>query len=384
MGRRADERIERYFDNITGSNPRVLEGYGGTNVIYQGDVLYSYGWHFELARLLRDANGDPHGFLLNGDLFSVTTSQHQATTRTCARDTGLPTIIVPYAALNAARIDNESIEIVNARGDRFETIYHKAATVSGPFEKMDDPSGATERAHRWIWSDDGRQELREVDVPAQVDDLERRRVNERNWTVATWDPNDEVWRWETQRHWLGDSTFRARVRGDQHKTRFLSSFDHQEARPLYFLCELPAWSSASTVEEAYEDLKPRIVKDAEANGLTVSRQGDMFAVPTELTTREVKALTPYGKGRIVKRPRFGVLGTRHTASEIVFATEGRVYARGLLYHEPDQFRERDHARRKMGDGRTWHLLTRNTVPRQEARRRRQRERSTDDGQLSRL
>lgn len=155
----------------------------------------------------------------------------------------------------------------------------------------------------------------------------------------------------------GEYAVRERI---ERRVRFLSSFDYNERTPLYFLCELPR-GKVATVEEAYELLKPRLVQMAEAGGIEVERQGDIFAVPTGLTTKEVKRLTPRGKGRIVKRP--AVLGTNHEPSEVMFATGNRVYARGCLYHAPGQWREPDHARRKMGDGKTWHLLMRNTVPR---------------------
>jgi hypothetical protein len=115
-----------------------------------------------------------------------------------------------------------------------------------------------------------------------------------------------------------------------------------------------------TVEDAYDALKPEIVRTAEGAGLEITRQGDIFAVPTELTTREVRRIG-YGDGRSLKRAK--VLETDHSASEVVFAPGGRVYARGCLYHDVGGWRDSDHARRRMGNGKAWHLLARNTVPR---------------------
>ena len=46
--------------------------------------------------------------------------------------------------------------------------------------------------------------------------------------------------------------------------------------------------------------------------------------------------------------------------------DGTTYARGTMYHEPDiinDLRPADHARVKLAD-KTWHLVVRNTVPRQ--------------------
>lgn len=137
------------------------------------------------------------------------------------------------------------------------------------------------------------------------------------------------------------------------RSKYLSAFDHNEAREVYFLCEMPR-TSASTVDEAFEALKPNEVVSAEAAGLTPQRQGDIFAIPTAYTTKELKS-----RGEVVKRPH--VLGTNHTATEVVVTSEG-TYARGTLRHEPGGFRDADHARIKLGDGKTWHRLVKNTVP----------------------
>jgi hypothetical protein len=60
-----------------------------------------------------------------------------------------------------------------------------------------------------------------------------------------------------------------------------------------------------------------------------------------------------------------LLGTAHTATHVCTMPDGTQYGRGTMYHDPalmGEDRERDHARRKMGDGKTWHLIVKNTVP----------------------
>lgn len=371
------DRAERWMDRALGRTDRDLAPRG--TVYYVGDTIYSYGEHFPMAIVMRERPraederfwgarhsptvGKPSWVLINGDRFSVTTSGHQGLVRSVIARSWLPSIIVPFTALSAANIEPATIEIGEVREDRQETIYHEAEHVSGGHVMVDDPNGRTEKAVRYCRPEGKDWGKHEIDVAVQVPDPTRRYVSSRsNWPIA--ELHDGLWHWETTRHWLGDSTFRARANG--RRRRFLSSFDYQEAQPLYFLCELPRSSKAETVEQAYEDLKPQSVKDAEAAGLLPTRQGDMFAIPTELTTKQVKLLTPHRKGRIVKRPKRGLLGTNHTASEVMFATHGRVYARGLLYHAPGEHRPPDHARRKMGDGKTWHLLVKNTVPRAQA------------------
>lgn len=376
------DRAARWMDRALGRADRDLGEHG--SVFYIEDTIYSYGTHFAMAVIMREKpkaepgyadryspmTGEPRWVLVNGDSYSITTSGHQGMVRGIIARSGLPSIIIPFSALDAAGIERTSIDPLHVRPDRQEEIPHSADEVTGAHMMMDDPSGATrteeymDYTNRLPATDErphGGYATAEREVPVRVDDPNRRRVNERSYNVAE-RGEDGRWYWTTTRHWLGDSLFAAKARG--RRARYLSSFDYQEARPLYFLCELPRTPVVSTVEEAFEALKPNAVKDAEQAGLTVSRQGDMFAIPTDMNTAEVKTLTPYGKGRIVKRPNGGLLGTNHSASEVIFATEGRVYARGLLYHEPEAWRQPDHARRKMGDGNTWHLLIRNTVPRQ--------------------
>lgn len=91
-----------------------------------GDSIYSYGTHFEMGRVLRDAKGKPRGWLLNGDRYSNTTSGHQSRVRgaLAVADTGLPSVIIPYEALGAAGVDLDSVEIIEATSDRFESIEH--------------------------------------------------------------------------------------------------------------------------------------------------------------------------------------------------------------------------------------------------------------------
>jgi hypothetical protein len=228
--------------------------------------------------------------------------------------------------------------------------------------------------------------------------------------VRTDDDGVTHYEWTTHRHWLGESLIRAKVTwtkrvkcprcdgtgriygplreyerpqcrtcwGDATISKqshrwayFLSGFDHAEARPLYFLCELPRGVKPTTVAEAYEALKPDPVKLAEQMGRPVERQGDIFAIPTQLDAKVLKA-----KGaRIARRKvdkehtrtwrRVGdfpyILNTNHTATEVAYLPDGVTLARGTMYHDPAD-RPQDHARHKLGDGKTWHIVIKNTVP----------------------
>src|SRR5205807_5656196 len=140
---------------------------------------------------------------------------------------------------------------------------------------------------------------------------------------------DGRWTWSTSRHWLGASLLRAddTISDPGHgrtATRtgfFLSAFDVQESRPHYLLCQLPHGSEPDSVADALDALKPPEVIAAEAAGLPVTRQGDVFAIPTTLRTRHLPG----------KRERGAhLLHVSHTATEVCVADDGTTYARGTL------------------------------------------------------
>lgn len=171
---------------------------------------------------------------------------------------------------------------------------------------------------------------------------------------------------ERHRHWLGGSLLKCKIRtrrytDDGFKTSirtafFISDFDANEPNPLYFFCELPRGSKPTTLAEAIECLKPEPVLLAEAEGRLVQRQGDIFAI--ELATVDRKALRAAG----ATFERMGeLLHTNHVATDVAHLPNGVTVARGTLHHKP-QGRRPDHIRQKLGDGKTWFVIVRNTVP----------------------
>lgn len=358
----------------------------GSRVSAVGDKILSYHW-WEMARSVRTAAGMPKFWLINGDTYSRSTSGHQGDVRAAIQKSNLPQLIVPYSALDAAGIERDSILPLEVTEDRWVTYTRRAAELP---ENRDPVYIGTHEATLsntrretvtaryegsvWVWED-----VRHVlgdsvfsarvsehrDRPATSEEIaifERRAAWNRAVSDAHWPESDSVQFAALVREFQGepewpDFEMRSGQLVREHRTRrakFLSSFDYQEAQPLYFLCELPR-SNVQTVDEAYELLKPPAVKAAFDSGLPVARQGDIFAIPTSLTTRELKS-----RAREVGK-RLALLGGTHTASEVIVTNEG-TYARGVLYHDPGEWRERDHARRKMGNGRTWHRILKNTVP----------------------
>lgn len=86
-----------------------------SNMLINGDVLYSYGRHFPLTIRL-----DGGGFLHNGDRYSMITSGHQSHARSV-----LDGPQVPFSALNAAGVserDRYSLEIVDITPDHREWV----------------------------------------------------------------------------------------------------------------------------------------------------------------------------------------------------------------------------------------------------------------------
>jgi hypothetical protein len=460
-----DDVLYHWADRIDAVAPDY-ESFNYSSMICEGDRLFHYGHHFELARIMRDKRGRARLVLLNGDSwngsggFGPSTASRQSDARRVANLSTVPNLTVPFSALEGAGIDFDTIRPIHVRDDR-ETIEEHSSRVrpTKHLARMKDPNGATRMEMQWVYNrETHRSEQVEVEVPVWVDNPnETESFNAgHGWCRGgAKRGEDGIWRWLVHRHWLGDSIFRARctenrtrkptteeIAEDQawrtwttqaevlnarerelrrkawklddrygrhshdgdyrtmtrkmfaaqgfneaadrvfheleaHRSQrvwsngmrngrmpitvtrwatFLSSFDYQERQPLYFLCELPYGAKPNTVDEAIEALKPPEVAAALARGLAVVRQGDLFAIATKLTNQQVKRM-----GTITKRQR--VLGTNHSVTEGVVCKGGAVLGRGIMRHEPEGWREPDHARQKLGDGKTWHMLVRNTVPR---------------------
>jgi hypothetical protein len=382
---------ERWAQQAVTNEPET-RSMSGTNVSASGDAIQSYGW-WEMARIMRKANGKAAFFLVNGDRYSPSTSTHQSNVRGAIRSTGLPSLIVPYTALDAAGIVKSSIVPLDIQEDTW-TAHERTANDPDPYwthvhgdtySRYNGRTGEREEITRgldgkftWLeyrhWLGESTFKAKVVETivrPAtseEIDAYVARRDWGRDWTSSGLSYDEWIARHGeapeppantvTERLNLAeDDPRRYTVSERRERTaKFLSAFDHNERREVYFLCELPR-TSATTVEEAFEALKPKEVASAIAAGLAVERQGDIFAIPTSLTTRELKS-----RGNGVIRKRGNLLGTNHVATEVIYTEDGDTYARGILYHAPGAWRQPDHARRAMGDRKTWHRIVKNTVP----------------------
>src|SRR5216684_1353412 len=78
-------------------------------------------------------------------------------------------------------------------------------------------------------------------------------------------------------HTLGDSVLRVKDRF------YLSGVDETgKGSGMYFFAELATKQAPPTLEEAYNTLKPKTVREAEGRGLNVLRQGEWFAIPARV------------------------------------------------------------------------------------------------------
>lgn len=289
-----------------GGEDNGYKQYRNCNVYYSGPTLYSYGSHFPMAHILA-----PGVVWLNGDRYSVSTSRHQAETRgACTHAT---TIIVPNSALQAAGVDYRTIIPVDVKPESYEYTEHRSDTP--PASMIDTPRTPSAKwAGSYILPDD---------VAGYVS-------TEGSDQIVCRDEYSGEYVWHTARHWLGDTVFRT-----PDGRYFVSSFDRQESRPLYFLSQLPG--PVDTFEEAIESLAPDSVKTARDMGREVVRQGDMFAIPMDITTRELRAM-----GATFERRRVTVKLTDYAAS-MVRAQRALAATRDQLPAEPKRPYWRDEA-----------------------------------------
>lgn len=480
---RSNEDIVQYFgDSLL---EREARGHLAINsMIVQNDRILSYGSHFCVAEIFRRKSGVPYMVMLNGDSWApsrwISTSDHQAAVKRIVElyreQVGYDVFTVPFSAIDAAGIERGSIKPLEVRGDRWETIPHTSTKRPGPLAKMDHPDGVTEMVSetRYGHMVDGvivesytagstyGPYVVGVEKPVRVDDPNHATVehvgqHEHGDGYAELQ-SDGTWTWETRRHWLGDSIFRAKSKevrqraltadertlwdaytefmylasemNEMHRASFvpgegyaewmhrayrdlqdharniqarlphtathrgvsftverwasyLSSFDYGEPHRPYFLCELPNGCKATTVDEGVAALMPTMVKLHVDLGDAVLRQGDIFAIPTTLTTDELESRAREARATrwvdqtgvrqafdVAIRRRnaqemyepgdLDILGTNHQATHVIVTEDGRWFGRGKLVHAPSN-RDPDHRAVKL-DKDVWYEFVKNTVP----------------------
>ena len=137
-------------------------------------------------------------------------------------------------------------------------------------------------------------------------------------------------------HTLGDSVIRVR----DHE--FVSAVDETGVgRGIYFFTQLPGRRTLSSFQEALEMLKPLVVRNAEKEGLEVRRQGEWFAVPVRIETRQL--MRDVRRGVAVRRQDhvLGREGHHQLTHAVIYKygpEKGQVFARGSMRHTRGEHR----------------------------------------------
>jgi len=300
----------------------IREGKGGTGTYVRAtdDVLLSkipemyrpYGhgtWGrnaagqtAELAVRLKDGS-----ILTNGARFETPIDEHQRNIISSLEESHRRFSVVPFHSITAAWTDGDIDDWSDA-----------------PFDISD------------------LQKEVSVVVPSSGEEWKRVKVKDRNGRIT-----------ERRIHTLGDSVLRVKDR------YYLSGVDETgKGSGMYFFAELVTKQAPPTLEEAYNMLKPKVVREAEGRELNVLRQGEWFAIPARVSTSEL--LRDVERGIAVHRQRH-VLGKdgHHELEEAVLykagERKGQVYARGVLRHTQDEHEDLD-----LGTVR-WYLVVHNVV-----------------------
>jgi hypothetical protein len=248
-----------------------------------------WGWHpldgrsYPLAVRLNDGN-----VLVNGARLDWPAAGHQTEVLRALQDSPRRFGVVPYHSLTAAWTDGE-IRDWNQKPIPFRDLQREVGIVV--------PSAG----ERW-------QEVTEKDKHGRP---QTRQV-----------------------HTLGDSVVKIK---DHY---YLSAVDPTgTGAGMYFLAELLTDRPPATLAEAFNYLKPREVREAEARGANVRRQGEWFAIPTKHLTSELMRDVDRGLAVFRQRHVLGRDGHHEVEQAVLFRVgpqKGEVYARGVLKHTKDE------------------------------------------------
>jgi len=151
-------------------------------------------------------------------------------------------------------------------------------------------------------------------------------------------------------HTLGESVVRIKDR------YYVSTVDETSRRSgTYFLIELLTRRAPGSFGEALDLLKPGVVREAEAHGRDVVRQGEWFAIATGMPTSVLMGAVERGVAAFNERHTLGRDGHHRLEQAVIFKTgprKGEVYARGTMEHT-----EQDHD--DLNLGLRWHRIVHN-------------------------
>jgi len=292
-----DQVIERYAEQR--ANPRqggAVEWRAG-NVFCVGPAIYSYGFHFPMAYYLGKERGESL-FLLNGDRYSSSTSGHQAGVRSAC-----PGFTVAFSALRSAGVDASAIELAD--------VIDRTPDVFAHLER----DNAKSPWRRTEGGDFEVPKVGEVRVSGKPDEYQSGYF-----------------------HAPGAALLRSG------KRRLLCTTDEGT------YCVMELRGNPRTVAEAFESLKPAVVRGYEEHGEAVRRQGEWYFIP---------CLPPEGRSKAqqIALPRRNDAGNLHVCVGLL--KPHGIFAKGNVYHRNERGR-RTGQHRTLPLGAQWHLAYRNT------------------------
>lgn len=365
------EVAQRWFDIQLGHPPYPNAGYLSNSALDSYPFALT-SWSERLVEMYKDGRG-VRVILINGQRGDIGTAQHQAMVRKMADASGKPWVSIPFNTITQSGIIKESIRLVDKTEDEFwgedltqfelppgtrlvqpqQLVAHTGVwrhRVNGA-ELLQEPKGSV----GWDWVQ-----------PRYEDDPDREEIliQTRGWAEWKMTKIGDITSYSrtVQHHRLGAAVIRAKVyMGSSRNARvatFLSGWDDHESPPAYFLAELPASAGSKlSVAEAYEALKPDVVRLAENMGREVRRQGDIFVVKMseDFNGKVARLLDTSG---IWIRTQQHILHTNHMGKRVI-ELDGQTYVSGKLIHQPG-WRRPDHRDVLLDNG--WWLAKKNTVP----------------------
>lgn len=463
-----EELLARFMLEAGREFPHFLHRSGNLFVTKDGVLYYDREGHGRMAWGHRRHNSGParnlllaqfigkrYGggcMLLNGDGFEddAATEWQTRVRQMAQREFGQERCpIIPFMALRAAEIDHSTIKVIEVTPERNDSRirdsypdYWEECLPSDCKDGNDyfyfpsaDPhltekgwrrvSGRNGGSPSLVYQGNHKGELIQMQLSRYSGNsyslqtlsiMAQPENGRRGWQRLT--RNGRGCHWTENIHRLGASVFYAGHAAGGRRHRWVSAFDMNEPTPLYYLAQLPSKGQCRSYEDAIALLAPDIVHQARLQGRAVERQGDVFAIETNLSDEAVykdavtrvrraiafqnegvlhaqgRSLDPPAEGEVRERgvcpmcncrPWVGngelakralmIHRTGHTADEVVVKRNGSVFVRGQMYHDPhleERGRTSDHRPIELlaSDGRqgAWFLAVRNTVPRQRAPR----------------
>lgn len=291
------------------AHQRAPEGRAsGVNVYFDGVVIYSYGPHFPMARLLLDKKGNPDAVLLTTRSYSVTTSSHQSSVRSAVRhlkqfrvDSVAPDV-KPAARLKEyrSRIKFDAELVVKGKAQKERLIRELDATIDEANDyaeyfklktRFDYPKGfdiadqrkkaevETEKARERERNRSERQRQREAERLAAAK-IEYEKIKpEYEAEVARWLeganisfprlPINPEWDWQTRSQMEKEVGVRLRVRGSRLETSMGVVVEVEKAKVLMALIRREGARGVANYPDAEVDNYRGVTVDYEAKAISI-------------------------------------------------------------------------------------------------------------------